>query len=98
MRLHARHSFARVRGRLTLRSGSGSLDWAQVTDPLGLGVLNQSTFQLEANDESTMGNTRRQLHKLARYQAGAKGDLGSTMPGLAPQARTCRYQNAVCAW
>jgi hypothetical protein len=50
-------------------------DLAQLTDPLGLGVLNQATLQLERNAES-LGTTRRQLQKLARWQAGATANIG----------------------
>jgi hypothetical protein len=45
-------------------------DLTQFSDPLGLGVLNQSTLQLERAD-GTSSTTRRNLKKLARWQAEA---------------------------
>jgi hypothetical protein len=62
-------------------------DMSQVTDPLGLGVLNQTTFQLEAGDDSAQaGTTRRQLHKLQRYQAGMSM-MGDAQPSTSQQVR-----------
>ena len=65
-------------------------DLAQFADPLGLGVLNQATMQLEATDEAAGGtNTRRQLQKLARYQAGATMQLQDSGGDGVASVRSC---------
>ena len=70
-------------------------DLAQVADPLGHGVLNQSTFQLDAQDGGAAGNTRRQLHKLARYQAGQTMMLDASTMGTDKHVRAgCRARCA----
>lgn len=51
-------------------------DLSQFSDPLGMGVLNETTLALE-REEAGAGNTRRQLQKLARWQAGATMKLGA---------------------
>lgn len=58
----------------------GNEDLAEFSDPLGLGVLNQASMTLEhAGDAS--GTARRQLKKLARWQAGATMKLTHGGPG-----------------
>lgn len=54
----------------------GGEELGEFVDPLGLGVLNQSTMALESADSAKAGNTRRQLKKLARWQAESTMRLG----------------------
>ena len=58
-------------------------DLTQFSDPLGMGVLNETTLALEPEDAGA-GTTRRQLKKLARWQAGATGALAGRQAADAP--------------
>ena len=60
----------------------------ELADPLGLGVLNQSTMALESADSAKAGNNRRQLKKLARWQAETTMRLGKADADH-PQACCC---------
>lgn len=55
-------------------------DLSEFSDPLGLGVLNQANMSLEQADDAS-GSVRRQLKKLARWQAGATMKLAHVVPG-----------------
>lgn len=58
----------------------GNEDLSEFSDPLGLGVLNQASMTLERADDAS-GSARRQLKKLARWQAGATMKLTHGGPG-----------------
>eukprot|EP00892_Ulva_mutabilis_P007528 jgi/Ulvmu1/5147/UM021_0164.1 len=51
-------------------TNQGNEDLSEFSDPLGLGVLNQANMTLERTGDAS-GTARRQLKKLARWQAGA---------------------------
>ena len=72
-------------------------DLTQFADPLGLGVLNQATMQLEAPEDAGVGtNMRRQLQKLARHQAGATLQLQDNGDGVAVRCRPCHSVLLLC--
>lgn len=58
----------------------GNEDLSEFSDPLGLGVLNQANMSLQRADHAS-GTARRQLKKLARWQAGATMKLTHGGPG-----------------
>lgn len=72
----------------------GGEELGEFADPLGLGVLNQSTMALESADSAKAGNTRRQLKKLARWQAESTMRLGK-VDSDQPQVRY--YSLAHCS-
>lgn len=62
-------------------------DLSEFSDPLGLGILNQASLSLERTDDAS-STARRQLKKLARWQAGATMKLTQTGPA-SPSALVC---------
>lgn len=70
-------------------SNQGGDELAELSDPLGMGVLNQSTMTLEHADQSQMGHTRRQLKKLARWQAENTMKLETASPRVRSSDHGC---------
>jgi hypothetical protein len=68
-------------------------DLGEFADPLGLGVLNQSTMALESADSSRNGNARRQLKKMARWHAESTMRLGKADPDQAQVTVRYRIRN-----
>jgi hypothetical protein len=69
-------------------SNQANEEVADFNDPLGMGVLNQSTMTLESSDQSQMGGTRRQLKKLARWQEST-----ATLENASPRVCTCLHMS-----
>ena len=67
----------------------------EFADPLGLGVLNQSTMTLESAESAKAGNNRRQLKKMARWQAETTMRLGKAD---SDQPQACRFSLLCCCY